>query len=58
MPRDPICGQYVDEKTPFKSEMDGETRYFCSEECQEEFEFGVEDDEFVEPVGRSPKEED
>ncbi len=58
MPRDPICGQYVEENTPYSSDIDGETRYFCSQECLEEFEFSVEDEEFVEPTPLKPYEED
>lgn len=58
MPRDPVCGQYVDENTPFKIQMNGEIRYFCSEECQEEYEYEMEEQEFVEPAPRLPQEED
>ena len=58
MPRDPVCGQYVEEDTPFKNQTDGEIRYFCSRECLEEYEFDVEEEEFVEPAQRKPKDED
>jgi YHS domain-containing protein len=58
MPRDPVCGHYVEENTPFKSQADGEIRYFCSRECLEEYEFDVEEEEFVEPAQRKPKDED
>lgn len=56
MPRDPVCGQYVDENTPFQGETVGETKYFCSEECMEEYEYHFED--YPEPVKESPKDED
>lgn len=59
MPRDPVCGQYVEEHTPFKTEREGgETRYFCSEECLEEYEYEQEEDEFEEPSKRYPRDED
>lgn len=58
MPRDPVCGQYVEEHTPFKSEAEGETRYFCSRECLEEYELDVEEEEYVEPSSRKPQDED
>ena len=36
---DPVCGMEVDERNASgKSERDGKTYYFCSQECQEEFE--------------------
>lgn len=36
---DPVCGMEVDEKQATgKSEYEGKTYYFCSAECQEEFE--------------------
>ena len=36
---DPVCGMEVDEQSASgKSERDGKTYYFCSQECQEEFE--------------------
>ncbi len=36
---DPVCGMEVDEDAASgKSERDGKTYYFCSQECQEEFE--------------------
>ena len=48
MPRDPVCGRTVDKDTPFKDALNGETYYFCSIDCLEEFEYSV--DESVEPV--------
>ncbi len=44
MPRDIICGAEVDRNTPFKIECGGVTRYFCSQECLDEF---LEDQEIV-----------
>ncbi|WEU41097.1 MAG: heavy metal translocating P-type ATPase [Candidatus Odinarchaeum yellowstonii] len=39
MVRDPVCGMEVDpEKTPFKTQVDGRTYYFCSESCLRIFE--------------------
>ena len=35
---DPVCGMEVDENAaPATAEYDGETYYFCSEKCREEF---------------------
>lgn len=35
---DPVCGRDVDpDDAEFVSEYDGDTYYFCSEECQDEF---------------------
>jgi YHS domain-containing protein len=31
--RDPVCGVYVSEQASVKRVKDGETRYYCSEEC-------------------------
>jgi YHS domain-containing protein len=42
MPKDPVCGHYVDKSTPYKQEHDGETYYFCCLDCMEEYEYGVE----------------
>jgi YHS domain-containing protein len=39
MATDPVCNLTVDEEnTKFTSEYDGETYYFCSHACKEEFE--------------------
>ena len=38
MNRDPICGKEVDAATPYQSEYNGQTYYFCSAACQEQFE--------------------
>ena len=36
--RDPVCGMTVDRsKTPFRSEWQGQTYYFCSAGCKERF---------------------
>lgn len=37
MARDVICGMKVDEKTDLRSTFQGQTYYFCSEGCKEEF---------------------
>ena len=35
---DPVCGMEVDpEQAPAKSEHRGQTYYFCSTDCQEQF---------------------
>jgi len=34
---DPICGMTVDTTTALHAERDGETFYFCSEQCREKF---------------------
>jgi Cu+-exporting ATPase len=34
---DPICGMTVDTSTALQAERDGETSYFCSEECRQTF---------------------
>ena len=36
--RDPVCGMTVDRsKTPFRSEWNGQTYYFCSAGCKDRF---------------------
>jgi YHS domain-containing protein len=38
MPKDPVCGMSVEEKTAkFKSEYMGKTYYFCSQMCKTAF---------------------
>jgi len=38
MPRDPVCGVILDEKTAkFKISYDGEKYYFCSVKCKKRF---------------------
>lgn len=35
---DRVCGMWVDTETaPFRSTWQGETHYFCSKPCQEQF---------------------
>ena len=39
MAKDPVCGMEVDEKdTKERSDYMGQTYYFCSSECKDEFE--------------------
>ena len=33
--KDPVCGTYVAESTPFRRQLAGETFYYCSESCRE-----------------------
>jgi Cu+-exporting ATPase len=41
---DPVCGMEVDEKTSQdRSTFNGETYYFCSSDCKEEFDAAPED---------------
>ncbi len=38
MPRDPVCGMVLDERTArFKINHEGETYYFCSVKCKKRF---------------------
>ncbi|UCG45013.1 MAG: YHS domain-containing protein [Candidatus Bathyarchaeota archaeon] len=38
MPRDPVCGAILDEKTgKFRMKHQGETLYFCSVKCKKRF---------------------
>ena len=38
MERDPVCGMDVDPKTAAgKSEYEGKTYYFCSQQCKQQF---------------------
>lgn len=38
MPRDPVCGMNVkDDKNAIKSDYNGQTFYFCSNRCRDEF---------------------
>ena len=34
---DPVCGMTVDEATALRTERDGKTYFFCSEDCQQKF---------------------
>src|SRR3989337_4197158 len=38
MPKDPVCGMYIDEKTSLKKVIGSRTYYFCSESCLKTFE--------------------
>jgi len=38
MPRDPVCGMIVDEKTAIKRKIGDRTYYFCSESCARTYE--------------------
>ncbi|MEX2719950.1 MAG: YHS domain-containing protein [Candidatus Wukongarchaeota archaeon] len=39
MAKDLVCGMEVDEKkTPYKTEYERETYYFCCQACKEKFE--------------------
>lgn len=41
---DPVCGMSFDEEEAVATaELEGDTYYFCSEECKEEFETDPED---------------
>ena len=33
--KDPVCGTYVAESTPFRRNTGGQTFYYCSEACRE-----------------------
>ncbi|MCL4797764.1 MAG: YHS domain-containing protein [Bryobacteraceae bacterium] len=35
--KDPICGMSVDAATALHAEREGETFYFCSDECRRKF---------------------
>jgi YHS domain-containing protein len=35
---DPVCGMQVDEKDAITSQHQGQTYYFCSNECKNQFE--------------------
>ncbi len=37
MPKDPVCGMYVEESTALKKEIGGRTYYFCAESCLRSF---------------------
>ena len=39
MPKDPVCGMEVDKRSPpATAEHEGQTYYFCSQSCKENFE--------------------
>lgn len=33
--KDPVCGTYVAESTPFRGQIAGQTFYYCSDACRE-----------------------
>ena len=33
--KDPVCGTYVAESTPFRRQISGQTFYYCSSDCRE-----------------------
>ncbi len=33
--KDPVCGTYVAESTPFRRQIAGQTFYYCSDSCRE-----------------------
>jgi len=33
--KDPVCGTYVAESTPFRRQVSGDTFYYCSDRCRE-----------------------
>jgi len=33
--KDPVCGTYVAESTPFRRQAGGQTFYYCSSDCRE-----------------------
>ena len=33
--KDPVCGTYVAESTPFRSQISGSAFYYCSSDCKE-----------------------
>lgn len=33
--KDPVCGTYVAESTPFRRQISGQTFYYCSDACRE-----------------------
>lgn len=33
--KDPVCGTYVAESTPFRRQASGQTFYYCSGDCKE-----------------------
>lgn len=37
MKKDPICGTYLPEKQAISLKQEGETYYFCSEDCRQKF---------------------
>jgi YHS domain-containing protein len=50
--KDPICGMDVEEDTPYTSQVNGETYYFCCLGCKEKFEnnHATQSAQLVDPV--------
>jgi len=46
--RDPVCGMEVSDDAPIRAEYEGNTYFFCSEECHQKFE--AQPDAFVKPA--------
>jgi YHS domain-containing protein len=47
MVKDPVCGMYIEEEeAEGESQFEGQTYYFCSAECKEEFD--AEPDRYIE----------
>ena len=46
--RDPVCGMEVAPDAPIRAEYEGQTYFFCSEECRQKFE--AQPAAFVKPV--------
>ena len=54
MPIDPVCGMDVEQDTKERATYQGETYFFCSHECKEEFQKSPQDyagDEGLEKTG-------
>jgi len=45
--KDPICGMTVDAATAIHAEREGETFYFCSDQCRQKF--------LSQPAGAKPE---
>ena len=39
--KDPVCGMHLAEELALPMSVDGETQYFCSEECRAKYESSV-----------------
>lgn len=39
--KDPVCGTYVVDSTPYRKQISGNTFYYCSEECLERHTVGA-----------------
>jgi len=42
MKRDPVCGTFLPANQAIKYTISGETHYFCSQECKQDFQSGTE----------------